>query len=437
MSKREIYRILDAAANRGREALRVVEDAARFLEDDAELTARLKETRHQFAAAQNKFDRRERLDARDVAADVGTRVETEDEYRRTSLADVLAANFARLQEAARSLEEYSKIVAPEVARDWEQIRYAAYSLEKLAFDALARRGSDPFEELAAEFAAPAEPAPASTPEPIAEPTPAPEPPTVETLVETEPTPESVETQPEPFPPLETVAAPFIFGGSHRPKTDREARRARLETASLCVYVDPARPDGELRDLLRAEIDVFQIVVDPNSANAPDAQTERFFKRWRETGSQTRDVESRPLLFLRDYVDWAAALSFDGATVDRGFDWNVARETLGPDALLGATVSTLDEAEAGLRAGELGVLDFLEVGPIFASQTGEPTGTALLRTIVDRVEGEPSIPLFAFGGVDFQNCDEAFDSGFERLAVGSAILNAPDKRAAASRFKCLF
>ncbi|MBR5242664.1 MAG: thiamine phosphate synthase [Thermoguttaceae bacterium] len=424
MSKREIYRILDAAANRGREALRVVEDAARFLEDDAELTARLKETRHRFAAAQNRFDRRERLDARDVAADVGTRVETEDEYRRTSLADVLAANFARLQEAARSLEEYSKIVAPAVARDWEQIRYSAYSLEKLAFDALARRGSDPFEELAAEFAEP-EPAPQPAPEPTPEPIPEPE-----------PTPEPI---PEPEPePVETVASPFIFGGSHRPKTDREARRARLETASLCAYVDPARPDGELRDLLRADIDVFQIVVDPNSADAPDAQTERFFKRWRETrGSQTRDFESRPLLFLRDYVDWAAALAFDGATVDRGFDWNVARETLGPDALLGATVSTLEEAEAGLRAGALGVLDFLEVGPVFASQTAEPTGAALLRTIVDRVEGEPSIPLFAFGGVDFQNCDEAFDSGFERLAVGAAILNAPDKRAAASRFKCLF
>ena len=424
MSKREIYRILDAAANRGREALRVVEDAARFLEDDAELTARLKETRHRFAAAQNRFDRRERLDARDVAADVGTRVETEDEYRRTSLADVLAANFARLQEAARSLEEYSKIVAPAVARDWEQIRYSAYSLEKLAFDALARRGSDPFEELAAEFAEP-EPAPQPAPEPTPEPIPEPE-----------PTPEPI---PEPEPePIETVASPCIFGGSHRPKTDREARRARLETASLCAYVDPARPDGELRDLLRADIDVFQIVVDPNSADAPDAQTERFFKRWRETrGSQTRDFESRPLLFLRDYVDWAAALAFDGATVDRGFDWNVARETLGPDALLGATVSTLEEAEAGLRAGALGVLDFLEVGPVFASQTAEPTGAALLRTIVDRVEGEPSIPLFAFGGVDFQNCDEAFDSGFERLAVGAAILNAPDKRAAASRFKCLF
>ncbi len=432
MSKREIYRILDAAANRGREALRVVEDAARFLEDDAELTARLKETRHRFAAAQNRFDRRERLDARDVAADVGTRVETEDEYRRTSLADVLAANFARLQEAARSLEEYSKIVAPEVARDWEQIRYAAYSLEKVAFDALARRGSDPFEELAAEFAAPAESV--SSPEPTVAPQP------VEAPVEPEPLPSEPEptSAPEPLEtPLETVAAPFIFGGAPRPKTAREARRARLETASLCVYVDPARPDGELRDLLRADIDVFQIVVDPNSPDAPDAQTERFFKRWRETGSQTRDVESRPLLFLRDYVDWAAALSFDGATVDRGFDWNVARETLGPDALLGATVSTLEEAEAGLRAGELGVLDFLEVGPVFASKTGEPTGTALLRSIVDRVEGKPSIPLFAFGGVDFQTCDEAFDSGFERLAVGDAILNAPDKRAAASRFKCLF
>lgn len=418
MSKREIYRILDAAANRGREALRVVEDAARFLEDDAELTARLKETRHRFAAAQNRLDRRARLDARDVGADVGTRVETEDEYRRTSLADVLAANFARLQEAARSLEEYSKIVAPDAARDWEQIRYAAYSLEKIAFDALTRRGVDPFEELAAESDETPEPLAAPVETPTSEPTPRPEP---------------VET-----PTSEPLAAPFLFGGSRRPKTDREARRARLATAALCAYVDPSRPDGELRDLLRAEIDVFQIVVDPNSAAAPDAQTERFFKRWRETrGSQTRDFESRPLLFLRDYVDWAAALSFDGATVDRGFDWSVARETLGPDALLGATVSTLDKAEAGLRAGEIGLLDFLEVGPVFASSKTDPTGTALLRAIVDRVDGEPSIPLFAFGGVDFQTCDEAFDSGFERLAVGAAILNAADKRAAASRFKCLF
>ena len=107
MSKREIYRILDAAANRGREALRVVEDAARFLGDSQDLAAKLKETRHRFAIAADKLDRRERMLARDTVGDVGVNIETQDEYRRSSLIDVLVANFARLEESARRLEEFS------------------------------------------------------------------------------------------------------------------------------------------------------------------------------------------------------------------------------------------------------------------------------------------------------------------------------------------
>ena len=142
MSKREIYRILDAAANRGREALRVVEDAARFLGDSQDLAAKLKETRHRFAIAADKLDRRERMLARDTVGDVGVNIETQDEYRRSSLLDVLVANFARLEESARSLEEFSKIVQPELAREWEQIRYAAYTLEKIAYQSASSFGLD-------------------------------------------------------------------------------------------------------------------------------------------------------------------------------------------------------------------------------------------------------------------------------------------------------
>ena len=42
-------RILDASANRAREALRVMEDAARFLLNDPQLTAALKRLRHDLA----------------------------------------------------------------------------------------------------------------------------------------------------------------------------------------------------------------------------------------------------------------------------------------------------------------------------------------------------------------------------------------------------
>ncbi len=44
-----VLRVLDAAGNRAREGLRVLEDHARFVLDDAHLTARLKELRHRLA----------------------------------------------------------------------------------------------------------------------------------------------------------------------------------------------------------------------------------------------------------------------------------------------------------------------------------------------------------------------------------------------------
>lgn len=136
MTDLKVYRILDAAANRGREALRVVEDATRFLEDSEDLTRRLKELRHLFATTSEKLDRDKRLAARDTVGDVGTSVETSDEYERASLKSVLVANFARLEESARSLEEFSKLVEPQLAKEWEQIRYRAYTLEKIVYEAL-------------------------------------------------------------------------------------------------------------------------------------------------------------------------------------------------------------------------------------------------------------------------------------------------------------
>ena len=42
--------------------------------------------------------------------------------------EVLAANFSRVQEALRSLEEFGKLLNPGLASRWEQLRYEAYTL---------------------------------------------------------------------------------------------------------------------------------------------------------------------------------------------------------------------------------------------------------------------------------------------------------------------
>lgn len=123
-------RILDAAANRAADGLRVVEEYARFALDDAHLTQRLKSLRHRLADALARWSRADLLAARDTAGDVGTRITTEQESRRADLNDVAAAGFQRLGQALRTLEEYGKLLDPAWASQFESLRYEVYTLEK-------------------------------------------------------------------------------------------------------------------------------------------------------------------------------------------------------------------------------------------------------------------------------------------------------------------
>jgi thiamine-phosphate pyrophosphorylase len=125
-----LYRVMDAAANRAREGLRVVEDYVRFVLDDAHLTRLLKEARHALTSTLGRFSATDRLAARETQADVGTRVTTPTEQHRASVGDVLAANFARLQEALRSLEEFGKVLDAEAAAEFERLRYRTYTLQR-------------------------------------------------------------------------------------------------------------------------------------------------------------------------------------------------------------------------------------------------------------------------------------------------------------------
>jgi thiamine-phosphate pyrophosphorylase len=123
-----IPRIIDANANRAREALRVMEEAARFIIDDAALTRSLKELRHALRASLEAFGGVELH--RDVTGDVGTGLSTPAELERTSAHDVVTAAGRRLGEALRVLEEYGKTIDPGIAGELERLRYAAYEHER-------------------------------------------------------------------------------------------------------------------------------------------------------------------------------------------------------------------------------------------------------------------------------------------------------------------
>jgi thiamine-phosphate pyrophosphorylase len=132
----DLGRIIDASANRAREGLRVAEDYVRFVLDDPGLTRRLKEVRHRLAAALQGFDQDLLIASRDTRDDVGTHIMTPSEQIRENPRAVLTANFKRVAEALRTLEEYGKLIDVWLAGRFEVLRYDVYTLEKLTLTAV-------------------------------------------------------------------------------------------------------------------------------------------------------------------------------------------------------------------------------------------------------------------------------------------------------------
>lgn len=120
-----LHRILDANLDRAREGLRVIEEWCRFGLNNAALTERCKHLRQELA----KWHRTELRAARNTPDDPGTDLTHPNEASRDSVQQVLQANFCRVEEALRVLEEYGKVYSQEMTAAIKQMRYQVYTLE--------------------------------------------------------------------------------------------------------------------------------------------------------------------------------------------------------------------------------------------------------------------------------------------------------------------
>lgn len=120
-----LYRVIDANLNRLKEGIRVIEDMARYSDNNKELSTRLKNLRH----LAKIDDIQALLKSRDAQNDV-LRPTMESEMERSSVEGIIIANYKRAQESSRVLEEIYKVVEPELSERFKTIRYALYTLEK-------------------------------------------------------------------------------------------------------------------------------------------------------------------------------------------------------------------------------------------------------------------------------------------------------------------
>jgi thiamine-phosphate pyrophosphorylase len=141
----QLLRMIDANLNRSSEGLRVLEDVARFLLNDAELSQRLKDIRHALARETKSLSvglLSKRDSEHDVGARMGAGYEPETKQSLQDLSGLVTANAKRVEESLRVVEELAKL--PEISStlnsaSFEQTRFALYTLERDLISRISRR----------------------------------------------------------------------------------------------------------------------------------------------------------------------------------------------------------------------------------------------------------------------------------------------------------
>ena len=128
------------------------------------------------------------------------------------------------------------------------------------------------------------------------------------------------------------------------------------------------------------------------------------------------------VIVNDRVDVARLAGAAGAHVGQGdLGPAQARSILGPDAVLG--LSTHDERQA--LAAEHEPVDYIAVGPIFATKTKQETKLALGLERLAAICAAAHKPVVAIGGIKLENASDVLAAGASSVAVISDLIAHAD------------
>jgi thiamine-phosphate pyrophosphorylase len=133
-----------------------------------------------------------------------------------------------------------------------------------------------------------------------------------------------------------------------------------------------------------------------------------------------------VLMVNDRVDVAMALGADGVHLTRkSLPPKEARALVGPGMLLGVSCHSLPDVREAAEGG----VDFVVLGPIYATPSKTPYGSPLTPAILPQARAACDLPILAIGGIKARQVPEVVHAGADGVAVISAVLAAPDPGAA--------
>lgn len=132
--------------------------------------------------------------------------------------------------------------------------------------------------------------------------------------------------------------------------------------------------------------------------------------------------TKTIFIVNNRADIAVACGADGLHVGQDdLSAAVARKIIGPDAILGVSALSVEDA---VRAEADGA-DYVAPGPIFATASKSDAGPVMGLASIREIKQAVNIPVVAIGGIGLANIAEISEAGAESAAVISAVVCAPD------------
>ncbi|WP_033070421.1 thiamine phosphate synthase [Thalassospira australica] len=135
------------------------------------------------------------------------------------------------------------------------------------------------------------------------------------------------------------------------------------------------------------------------------------------------------LIVNDDIDAAIAIGAHGLHVGQDdLPSQAARERLGRDKIIGLSI----EDKAVAAKVDPAIVDYVGIGPIFATPTKPDHKPAIGFDGLADLVGMVEVPSVAIGGLKHEHVTPVFRAGANGIAVVSAICGQPDPEAASRK-----
>jgi len=174
---------------------------------------------------------------------------------------------------------------------------------------------------------------------------------------------------------------------------------------------------------RSNLEVLKAVIAGGAGIIQLREKECSGKKLYDLAVKFREITTKAgvLLIINDHLDIALAVAADGVHLGQDDLPLQAARQIAPDLLIGASTHSLAEAIQAQKEGA----DYINIGPIFPTGTKEGIEHFLGPEAIAAISPAIDVPFTVMGGISESNIDQVLANGARRVAMVTAITQAPD------------